>query len=63
MKMTFIKDEITEYRLNKLKDEYGLSYTEAIKRGLFLLEKELASGANEIGKAYQESLVKFRGRK
>ena len=55
---TFRFDALTIERLNKLKIEHGLSYTEAIKRGLFLIDQHLSSTDNEIGREYQKSLIK-----
>lgn len=63
--LLFNADKNSAERLEKLKKEFGLSYTEALKRGLFALEKELVENesAIELGKAYQESLMKKRGKK
>lgn len=59
----FRVDESSAERLKKIKSINGINYTEAIKRGLFLLDKELATNKNELGKAYQNALIKKKNDK
>ena len=46
-KILFTVDEQSAERLTELKDIYGLSYHEAIRRGLALLELQLQDNSME----------------